>query len=89
MLTDVVNGGIHKHTYTLALGGHIVRTFTDVATGLWPEDKAHQVDAKSFDLADVLSITHAADFDEWGRGGDGANGDHRANETHGDHGFGR
>ena len=70
LLFNIVNSGIDKHSDTLAFRWQIAGTLADVATGLWPEDEAHQVDGQTVDRTDVLRITHATYF---------YNGAHRAN----------
>ncbi len=43
VLKDVVDGGIHKHTYTLSLERQIGGWLCYIALATRPEDKAHPV----------------------------------------------
>jgi hypothetical protein len=35
-----------------------------ISAGFWPEDKAHQINAKSLNLADVFGIAHATNLND-------------------------
>lgn len=59
MLADILEGGIHKHAHLLNLRWQILRPLSDIALGLGPEDKPHQVYPQCLYLADIIGLAHA------------------------------